>query len=82
MNPPVVRLPRDLDRKPKGFVSTNSVGWPIKMIKADLAHQKGATAKGVKIAVGDTGTNFEHPNLPTPIFHWFDSTIHLSLIHI
>ena len=38
-------------------------GWGVDRIDADLARSAGSTGRGVKIAILDTGIDFDHPDL-------------------
>ncbi len=44
-------------------INTSNIPWNIKMVKAPEAWDKGYDGKGVKVAVLDTGIDYNHPDL-------------------
>ena len=65
-----IRINPDFKVKPEDYVSVRSTGWALDLMKVSDAHNKGVTGSGVSIAVGDTGLNDEHPNLPVVLDKW------------
>lgn len=65
-----IGIPSDFKVRPKDYVAVKSTRWALKLMKVDQAHAKGAKGAGVSIAVGDTGLNDGHPDLPIVLDKW------------
>jgi serine protease AprX len=58
--------------------SKNGYGenWPLKMVQANVLHDKGLTGKGVKVAIIDTGIDLSHPEFRGVQVAWADLVNH------
>ena len=64
-NPRVAEVELDLPVQALEYSSGNELGnsWGVEHINADVAHASGYSGEGVKVAVLDSGVNFDHFDL-------------------
>jgi subtilisin family serine protease len=60
--PGVVRIEADSQVRAIGELSSS---WGVELIQAGVAHALGVTGAGVKVAIIDTGIDYNHPELST-----------------